>query len=295
MSRVAFLGLGTMGRGMVANLKRAGHDLIVWNRSGVDDATRELGVEITDSVAGAVAGADFVMYCLAEDEAVRAVALGPGGVVETADPSSIIIDLSTIDPQTSDAEAAAYRARGIRFLDAPVFGSKNEAAQGGLWIVVGGERADYEASLPVLEPISETTHYMGEQGSGARMKLVGNLTVAAQLHALGESLTLARKAGLQLRDVLDVFAVTDFKSPIFDGVGAAVIAGDYSPSFALDLMHKDARLVTAYADRLGVSVPGTRATLGTIEKAVNAGWGAENASALIKAIAGEADVDLREP
>lgn len=123
------------------------------------------------------------------------------------------------------------------------------------------------------------------------MKLVGNLTVAAQLEALGESLTLACKAGLDLRDVLGVFAVTDFRSPIDDGVGNAVIKGDYSPSFALKLMLKDALLVQAFADRLGAPVPGTEATLGTIRKAVDAGWGEENASALIKVLAAEADTD----
>ena len=144
----------------------------------------------------------------------------------------------------------------------------------------------------VLTPISETTHYMGISGNGAQMKLVGNLIVAAQLEALGEALTLAKKANLSLTDVLGVLHVTDFKSPIFDGVGQAVIKGDYSPSFALDLMLKDAKLVKKFADRMDSPIPGTEATLGVITQAVADGWGKENASALIKVLSKKAGVNL---
>ncbi|MDQ0733672.1 NAD(P)-dependent oxidoreductase [Arthrobacter agilis] len=296
MSKVAYLGLGTMGRGMSANLATAGHEVTVWNRTPRDIAElTDMGVRWEPDLGRALAGADYVMYCLSDDRAVRDVVLAAGGVAERADSGSVVIDLSTIDPETSAEEAAAFAARGIRFLDAPVFGSKGEAAAGGLWIVAGGDRTVFDQALDVLKPISETVHYMGAGGNGARMKLVGNLAVAAQLEALGESLTLASKAGLDLRDVLGVFAVTDFRSPIFDGVGSAVLEGDYSPSFALKLMLKDALLVRTFAERLGAPVPGTEATLGTIRKAVDAGWGEENASALIKVLAAEAGTDLAPP
>jgi 3-hydroxyisobutyrate dehydrogenase-like beta-hydroxyacid dehydrogenase len=280
---------------MVSNLLAAGHDVTIWNRTHRSEDDNALsGARRADTLTAAVAGAEFVMYCLSDDAAVREVVLASGGLAGAVDTSSIVIDLSTIDPETSAAEAEAFAARGIRFLDAPVFGSKGEAAAGGLWVVVGGDRETFEAARDVLAPISETVHYMGESGNGARMKLVGNLIVAAQLEALGESLSLAKKAGLNLHDVLGVLAVTDFRSPIFDGVGAAVVAGDYSPSFALKLMRKDGRLVKAFAERLGVEVPATVATVSTIERAVEAGWGEENASALIKVLAADAGVDLAE-
>jgi 3-hydroxyisobutyrate dehydrogenase-like beta-hydroxyacid dehydrogenase len=293
MAHIGFLGLGTMGQGMVKNLVAAGHQVTAWNRSALSGAQfAELGATPASTIAEAVQGFDYVMYCLSDDVAIRDVVFGAGGVVELVQNPSIVIDLSTIDPLTSAEEAAAFAEKDIQFLDAPVFGSKGEAASGGLWIVVGGAKDVYDAAQEVLAPISETTHFMGANGNGAQMKLVGNLIVAAQLEALGEALTLASKAGLDLRDVLGVLAVTDFKSPIFDGVGAAVIANDYSPSFALKLMLKDARLVGAFADRLGSPIPSTRATLATIEKAVDAGFGAENASALIKILANEAGADL---
>jgi 3-hydroxyisobutyrate dehydrogenase-like beta-hydroxyacid dehydrogenase len=278
---------------MAANLAAAGHAVTAWNRTARDISDLQAGgVRWEPDLSLALKGADYVMYCLSDDQAVRDVVLADDGVARLADAGSIVIDLSTIDPQTSAEEAEAFRSRGVRFLDAPVFGSKGEAAAGGLWIVAGGERAVFDEALEVFKPISETVHFMGAAGNGARMKLVGNLTVAAQLEALGESLTLARKAGLDLRDVLGVFAVTDFRSPIFDGVGSAVLDGDYSPSFALKLMLKDALLVRSFAERVGAPVPGTDATLGTIRKAVNAGWGEENASALIKILAAEAGTDL---
>ncbi len=290
MATVGFIGMGTMGKGMALNLAKAGHTVKTWNRSPFDSS--DLGASPADSIKDAMAGADYVMYCLGDDTGVDAVVFGAGGVLEHITSDQVAIDLSTIDPETSAKESKAYAEKGVRFLDAPVFGSKGETNAGGLWVVVGGDREVYDASMEVLEPISETTHYMGPSGSGAKMKLVGNLIVAAQLEALGEALTLASNAGLDLEDVLGVLHVTDFKSPIFDGVGAAVVAGDYSPSFALKWMLKDANLVAAFAERLQSPVPGTMATRSIIEEAVNEGWGEENASALIKVLAKHGNVDL---
>jgi 3-hydroxyisobutyrate dehydrogenase-like beta-hydroxyacid dehydrogenase len=296
MASIAFLGLGIMGRGMVGNLLRAGHDVTVWNRTpGRADGLEASGAKVATSPAEAVADAEFVMYCFADDRAIEELVLADGGLPNELPAEAIAIDLSTIDPETSDREREAYARRGIRFLDAPVFGSKGEAAAGGLWIVVGGEQDVFDAARPVLEPISETLHLMGPGGSGARMKLVGNLLVASQLHALGEALSLARKAGLDLHEVLGVLAVTDFRTPIYDGVGASVVRGDYGTSFALDLMRKDARLIEAFAGRLGVAVPTAAVALDTIDRAVEAGYGSENASALIKVIAQDAGVQLEDP
>ncbi len=293
MTNIAYLGLGTMGLGMVKNLLAAGHDVTVWNRSEEPVQTAvEAGAKAAPSIAQAVDGADVVMYCLADDAAVKAVVLADDGLAAVVDSRSIVIDLSTISPEASAAERDALEAKGVRFLDAPVFGSRGEANAGGLWIVVGGDADTFAEAKNVLDPISETVHHMGPGGSGVRMKLVGNLVVASQLLALGESLTLAARAGLDLSKVLEVLKVTDFRSPIFDGVGPAVLADDYSPSFALKLMQKDGRLIQAFASDLGVPVPGVEAASRYVDAAMDAGWSEENASALIKSIAQEADVSL---
>lgn len=293
MTRIAFLGLGTMGLGMVKNLLAAGHDVRVWNRSKEPkDIAVAAGATSASSITSAVENADLVMYCLSNDEAVNAVVHADGGLAAVVDSKSLVIDLSTISPEASAAERAAYDARGVRFLDAPVFGSRGEADSGGLWIVVGGDADTFDEARPVFETISETTHHMGPGGAGIQMKLVGNLIVASQLLALGESLTMAAKSGLDLEKVLGVLKVTDFRSPIFDGVGSSVLADDYSPSFALKLMQKDVRLIQGYAAQLEVPIPSVSAAAHYVDLAMEAGWGEENASALIKAISTQAGISL---
>ena len=196
MKKIAYLGMGTMGRGMAANLLKAGHQMTVWNRSPercADLVAR--GAVQAATPAEAAAGADLVMYCLSDDAAVEDLVWGAGDLVSAIQPGQIVVDMTTLHPSVSLKEAAAYTAKSARFLDAPVFGSKNEAAGGGLWIVVGGDKALYEEVKPILEVLSETTHYMGENGKGTSMKLVGNLVVAAQIEALGEAMVLATKAG----------------------------------------------------------------------------------------------------
>lgn len=293
MARVTVLGMGTMGRGMAANLLGAGHEVTVWNRTpGRTEELVELGARSTTTSDAAVADAEFVLYCLSDDAAVRELVLGDGGIAAVVPTTAIVADLSTVSPEASSAVRAAFEARGVRFLDAPVFGSKGEAAAGGLWVVVGGDDETVRIARPVLDAISSSVHHMGGAGAGVRMKLVGNLIVASQLLALGESLSLAAKAGLDLDAVLGVLAATDFRSPIFDGVGAAIRAADYSPSFALALMQKDVRLIKALADQLGVPTKGVSVAAGYIDQAVDAGYGNENASALIKMIATGAGVEL---
>ena len=293
MATIGYLGLGTMGAGMVKNLVEAGHEVTIWNRTA-SRAESLAGVQRADSVEEAVSGRDFVMYCLADDSAVREVVLGPDGVLQHVQAPTTVIDLSTISPELSDEEAQGFAERGVAFLDAPVFGSRDEAAGGGLWVVVGGDDATFAAARPVLDAVSETVHHMGGHGAGARMKLVGNSVVAAQLQALGESLTLAKAAGLDLHRVLEVLAVTDFKSPIFEGVGPTVLADDYTPAFALDLMVKDVGLIQQFASTVGVTMRGTEEVFSTLAEAQAAGYGKENASALIKVIAKQGGVDLAD-
>ena len=295
MRKIAYLGMGTMGRGMAANLIMAGHEVTVWNRSAercADLVAR--GAKQAATPAEAAAGAELVMYCLSDDAAVEDLVWGAGDLVSAVQPGQIVVDMTTLHPSVSLKEAAAYAAKGARFLDAPVFGSKNEAAGGGLWIVVGGDKALYEEVKPVLAVLSETTHYMGENGKGTSMKLVGNLVVAAQLEALGEAMVLATKAGLDPEDVLGVLHVTDFKSPIFDGVGNALINRDFSTHFALKLMLKDANLIARFAQDLNVPTPAAAATREVIKAAVNQGWGAENASAFIRNLEGQAGVVVKK-
>lgn len=295
MAKVSFIGLGIMGSGMVSNLVKAGHDVTVWNRT--DSKYKEIekvGAKTVSDPTQLLAGADFLMYCLADDAAVDAVFLKGPSLASKVEKGTIVIDLSTIDPETSAAERKIYEDHGIAFLDAPVFGTKGEARDGGLWIVIGGAEDVYKKSLPVLEPISETLHYMGMGGNGTKMKLVGNLLVASQIVSIGEALTLAKKAGLDLAKVLEVAAVADFKTPIYAGVGAGVIKDDYEVNFPLKLMLKDARLIQAFANRLNSPVSIAVTTEELAREGVDAGMGELNASAIVKVISNRAGVNLSE-
>jgi 3-hydroxyisobutyrate dehydrogenase-like beta-hydroxyacid dehydrogenase len=296
MAKIAYLGMGIMGQGMAANLLKAGHEVTVWNRTPERCAPLvEKGAKQASTPAEAVKGAEIIMYCLSEDSAVKAAVFGENGVLSAVSAGQIAIDMTTEHPDTSRIQAAAYAEKGVEFLDAPVFGSKNEARDGGLWIPVGGKREIYEKVKPILELLSETTHYMGENGKGTSMKLVGNLVVASQLEALGEALVLATKAGLNAEDVLGVLHVTDFKSPIFDGVGGALVNRDFSTFFALKWLLKDANLIAQFAQDLNSPIPAAAAIRETIKTAVNQGWGEENASAMIKALELAAGVTVQKP
>lgn len=295
MEEIAYLGMGIMGGGMAQNLVDAGYDVTVWNRTPEKtEPVVEKGAKKAETIAEAVKGADVILYCLADDAAVQDVVFGEDGVLATVEEGQIVVDMSTVYPDTVLREAEAYAKKGVGFLDAPVFGSKNEAAEGGLWIVVGGERDLFETLKPVLEPLSATLHYMGTSGNGARMKLVGNLIVASQLEALGEAMVLATKAGLDPEDVLDVLHVTDFRSPIFDGVGEMLVNRNFEPYFALELLLKDANLIARFAEELNAPIPATAAIRENIKAAVNKGWGEENASAFIKELEerGQAEVKV---
>ena len=295
MAKVSFIGLGIMGSGMVSNLVKAGHDVTVWNRSASKYGEIEkVGAKTVSDPTELLPGADFLMYCLADDAAVDAIFLKGPSLASKVEKGTIVIDLSTIDPETSAAERKIYEDRGIAFLDAPVFGTKGEARDGGLWIVIGGAKDVFNQSLPVLEPISETLHFMGEGGNGTKMKLVGNLLVASQIVSIGEALSLAKKAGLNLTTVLEVAAVADFKTPIYAGVGAGVIKGDYEVNFPLKLMLKDAKLIQAFANRLDSPVSVAITTEELAKEGVDAGMGELNASAIVKVISNRAGVDLSE-
>jgi 3-hydroxyisobutyrate dehydrogenase-like beta-hydroxyacid dehydrogenase len=293
MERIAYLGLGIMGRGMAANLLKAGFEVTVWNRNR--EKCRPLverGAQPAETPAEAVINAEVIMYCLSHDAAVEQVVFGEDGILDGVSEGQIAIDMSTVHPDTSVEENRNYVPNGVDFLDAPVFGSKGEAEAGGLWIVVGGRKDVFDRARPVFEPISASVHYMGETGKGASMKLVGNLIGACELQALGEALVLASKVGLDLELVLDVIGRTDLQSPLLKSAGAQLLQRDFTTFFALKHMYKDANLILRLAEELQSPAPALAATREMIKAALNQGWGSENVSALIKELEHQAQATV---
>jgi 3-hydroxyisobutyrate dehydrogenase-like beta-hydroxyacid dehydrogenase len=293
---IAYLGLGTMGEGMAANLLKAGYKLTVWNRSieKCKPFSRK-GARAAETPADAVREAELIMYSLSNDQAVEDVVFGAQGILRGGKEGQIAVDMSTVSPATSLRELEAYAKRGMDFLDAPVFGSKAESAKAKLWIMAAGNRAIFERVRPVLEQLGQTVHYFGKNGKAAAMKLVGNLIVALELEALAEGLVLAQKAGLDLKTVMEVVKVADFRSPLLVSNGQNILKRDFSPSFALKLMLKDAGLIEEFGESLLAPIPALRVVKRHLESAVALGFEKENASALIKALEKKAGIEVKIP
>ena len=282
MSEIGFLGLGIMGRGMVRNLLQARHQVSAWNRTKRALPADLSGAKLCATIAEAVAGKTLVIVSLTGPDAQRAVLEGPERLFAVAASGAVIIDTTTTDPLLAADLAAEAAKRGLRYLDAPVFGSRNEAWEGRLDFICGGERATFNAVKPVLETMAATVHYLGASGKGAAAKLVGNLLVAAQMVSLGEALSIARKAGLEPDALMGYLDVTDFSSGLIRGVGRASLEGDFEPNFYLRHILKDARLIGAFARSLGVAVPASGLAAELYQGALNKGYGDLNASALHK-------------
>jgi 3-hydroxyisobutyrate dehydrogenase-like beta-hydroxyacid dehydrogenase len=291
---ISYLGLGTMGGGMVSNLLKAGYKLTVWNRSAEKcEPFARKGARVADIPADAVRDVELVMYSLSNDQAVEEVVFGPKGILSQIKDGQIAIDMSTVLPATSLREQKAYAERGVDFLDVPVFGSKQESADAKLWIMAAGKKAVFEKVKPVLEHLGQTIHYFGKNGNATAMKLVGNLIVALELEALAEGLILAQKAGLDLSTVMEVVKVADFRSPLLVSNGQNILKRNFSPSFALKLMLKDTGLIEKFAERVESPIPALRVVGKNLKSAVTLGFRQENASALIKALEKEAGVEVK--
>jgi 3-hydroxyisobutyrate dehydrogenase-like beta-hydroxyacid dehydrogenase len=291
---ISYLGLGTMGSGMASNLLKTGYQLTVWNRSVEKcEPFARKGARVADTPTDAVREVDLVMYCLSNDQAVEEVVFGTKGILGGIKEGVIAIDMSTVLPATSLREQEAYANHGVDFLDAPVFGSKQESADAKLWIMAAGNKAIFEKVKPVLEHLGQTVHYFGKNGNATAMKLVGNLIVTLEMEALAEGLVLAQKAGLDLKTVMEVVKVADFRSPLLVSNGQNILKRDFSPSFALKLMLKDVGLIERFGDSLQSPVPGLRLVGRNLASAFALGFGKENASALIKALEAKGDVAVK--
>jgi 3-hydroxyisobutyrate dehydrogenase-like beta-hydroxyacid dehydrogenase len=283
-----------MGSGMASNLLKAGYNLTVWDRSAEKcGQLGKKGARIAETPSDAVRDAELVMYSLSNDQAVEEVVFGPKGILSGIREGQIAIDMSTVLPATSLREQQAFAKRGVDFLDVPVFGSKQESADAKLWIMAAGNKAIFEKVKPVLEHLGQTIHYFGKNGNAVAMKLVGNLIVALELEALSEGLVLAQKAGLDLSTVMEVVKVADFRSPLLVSNGQNILKRNFSPSFALKLMLKDAGLIEKFADSLESPIPALRIVEKNLESAVALGFGEENASAIIRALEKEAGVEVK--
>ena len=279
---VAFLGLGTMGAPMAANVLRRGHALTVWNRTpGRDAALVEAGARRAATPAEAARGAELVILMLADPAAVRAVVDGPDGVVAGLGRGALVVDMSTVDPATARYADAAVRARGGRFVDAPVSGTRKPAVDGTLVIIAGGDPADVARARPVLEAMGRVVP-VGAVGQGMAMKLVLNGLGAHMMTGFAAMLVLGAKQGLAPRTMLEVIAAGAFSSPLYTSKAPRMFARDFQPDFTLALMHKDQELVLGTAASVGYEMPTLAAIRDVLAQAIAAGFGDGDLSGVIR-------------
>ncbi|MCL1804755.1 MAG: 2-hydroxy-3-oxopropionate reductase [Clostridiales bacterium] len=239
--KIGFIGLGVMGKPMCRNLIKAGYSLIVYNRSqaAVEELAAE-GAEKAHSAADLASHCDVVITMLPDSPDVKAVILGGAGVLEGAKPGTLIIDMSSIAPAASREVAIACKAKGVRMLDAPVSGGEPKAIDGTLTIMVGGDKADFDAAKEaILLKMGGSAVYCGEIGAGNTTKLANQIIVAANIAACAEAFTLAKKAGVAPETVLDAIKGGLAGSAVMEAKVPMMIAGSYDPGFRINLHIKD--------------------------------------------------------
>jgi len=255
---IGFIGLGIMGRPMARNLLKAGYPLVVHNRSrGPVDELVAAGARAAPSPREVAAQCEILITMLPNSPDVEQVALGPDGIVEGAREGLIFVDMSTISPLVSQRIGQALAARGVQMLDAPVSGGEQGAIEGTLSIMVGGDRAVFERVLPVFQALGRTITHLGPLGSGGFTKLANQIIVAVNLTALGEALTLARKAGLDRELTLKALAGGLAGSRCLEQKTPNYLSNSYPPGFRVDLHFKDLGLIMEAARALGVPLPTT--------------------------------------
>ncbi len=256
--RVAFLGLGIMGRSMAANLVKAGHEVAIWNRTAGTDKEVE-GARRASSPADAANGVEAIWLCVSDTKAVESVLFGEGGAESSLAPGMIIADSSTISPSATQRFAERVKARGVDYVDAPMTGSKIAAASGSLIFMVGGDEAVIARLQPLFDAMGKQVFRMGETGKGQATKLVMNLQIALIYEGFAEALTLATKLGVDVDKLIPLILASMVRSGVVEYKAPFILKRDFSPNFPLRLMLKDIHLALEAAREKRVRLPGLEA------------------------------------
>lgn len=283
--KIGFVGLGIMGRGMARNILRAGFPLTVWNRTvaRMTELVAE-GAAAAQSPASCAQHNDIIITCVSDTPDVEQVILGENGVIHAAAPGSLVIDMSTISPQVTQQIAAALREKGVYMLDAPISGGSEGAAKGTLSIMVGGEAAQVERAMPVLETMGKKITHVGGTGAGQMVKLVNQIIVVGNMLAVAEGLLFAQAGDLDLAKTIEAIAGGAAGSWMLSNRGTQAIVRDWRPGFTIDLQQKDLKLVLNAAAEMGVPLLGTSLIHNLYRSLQSRGLGDEGNHALIKAL-----------
>ena len=280
---IGVVGTGRMGSAMAQALRTAGVEVTLCNRTRAtaEALASRIGAMCVTTPAEVAAAADITLTMLADDAAVEAVYRGPDGVLAGARNGSVLVDLSTVTPDTIRSLEPEARAKGAGILDAPVSGSVSLATSGQLTLMVGGTAEDLERARPALAPLAKTIVHVGPLGSGAAMKLAVNTVIFGLNEAVAEGLVLAEAAGIDRALAYGVIADSAVGAPYVQYKRAAFIDPDRTPiAFALDLAAKDLGLIRVLADRVGLDLPQSRINLDIVNDASQTLGGGSDFSAV---------------
>jgi 2-hydroxy-3-oxopropionate reductase len=286
MSRtIAFIGLGIMGSPMAANLVKAGHTVTGYNLTQEPiDKLVAAGGRGAAGIAEAVADAEVVITMVPADPHVEQAILGEGGVLENVKPGTLIIDMSSITPQTSIKVAAAAKEKGVRTLDAPVSGGEAGAVEAVLSIMVGGEADDFAEAKPLFDALGSTVIHVGPAGAGQTVKAANQLIVAVNIQVVAEAVVFLENAGVDLPAALDVLAGGLAGSTVLNRKKANMVDRQFALGFRIDLHHKDMGIVTAAARAVEAPLPVGSLVAQLVASARANGDGSLDHSALLRGV-----------
>jgi 3-hydroxyisobutyrate dehydrogenase len=294
VKHVGFIGLGIMGSRQGANLRRAGYELTVYNRTRerAERFAAEHGATVAATPADVGARSDVVITMVVDGAQVETVLLGPDGVAEDASAGTLCVDMSTIAPSATRRLGAELAERGIGFVDAPVTGSSPKAQDGTLTIMAGGEPADYERARPLLEVMGELIVHVGALGQGQTVKLINNAVAASNACTLAQALIVGKATGVDLDALVRIMGAGSGGSAMLALKAGPMREHDYSTLFKLEHMLKDVRLCLEEGQAAGVPFPAAADTREVLTAAMGRGLGDADFAALIEVFEGMANTRL---
>ena len=280
-TRIGFIGLGVMGGRMAGTLARAGYPLAVHD---IDQAkvAALVGAAACASPKDVAQRSDIVFTSLPLPATVRSVFLGADGVLEGARPGTVLVDTSTVDPETTRTVSAAAAARGVQYLDAPVSGGWREAETGALVIIAGGDREAFDRVRDVLAVLGPSIHYAGPSGAGSVVKLVNNVMSMGNVLVAAEAFVLGVRAGMEPERLLEILRTSAGRSYHFEKRFPNILARNFAPGFTVDLARKDLGLAVDMARSHDVPVPATSLLHQLYNACVALGEGSSDFAAIVK-------------
>lgn len=285
---IGWIGLGIMGSRMAANLRRAGYELTVFNRTRetAEAWAAEHGAQVAGTPAEVAAASDIAITMVVDGPQVEAMLLGPGGVAESARPGLLCVDMSTIAPSHTRRIGAALAERGISFMDAPVTGSSPKAEDGTLTIIAGGSDQDVQRAWPLFEVMGELVVHVGALGQGEMLKVINNAMAAVNTAVVAEGLLVAKATGVDLDAFEQVVAAGSGASAMLALKAGPMRGHDYTTLFKLDHMLKDVRLCIEEAQAAGVPFTSAGQVRELLSASAGRGHGDDDFAAVLEALEG---------